>query len=106
MWFVLILPLLSYTQINAKGETSVYSQPTKTEDTCTYTILIRGQVEEDEINSTSPIHLNVEPCGNSTTLLTAHTDQSGIIGLIRHLNGLGFIFLTVTRSDGQPIQGD
>ena len=106
MWFVCFPCLLSYSQINTKGETTGSSQPMKTEDTCTYTILIRGQVGEDEINSTSPIHLTVEPCANSTMLLTAQTDQSGMIGLIRHLNGMGFILITITREDGQKIEGN
>jgi hypothetical protein len=31
----------------------------------------------------------------AATLFTVCTDQSGLIGLMRHLHGLGFVFLSV-----------
>ena len=33
----------------------------------------------------------------ATTRVTVSTDQAGLIGLMRHLHGLGFQFLSVNR---------
>jgi hypothetical protein len=37
-----------------------------------------------------------------TTLLTVRTDQSGMIGLIRHLHGLGLMLLSVNCQELPP----
>lgn len=68
------------------------------DDICTYTIQLSGQVNESEINAMSPIQMDVERVGQDTTLFTVCTDQSGLIGLMRHLHGLGLVFLSVGRS--------
>ncbi len=68
------------------------------DDTCTYQILLRGQVDEDDINTASPLHLTVTPAGPDATLVTVQTDQSGLVGLIRHLHGLGFVLLSIDSS--------
>jgi hypothetical protein len=67
------------------------------DDICTYHLEIRGPVDEDEINAMSPLQMGVERAGPAATLLTISTDQSGLIGLMRHLHGLGFVFLSVKR---------
>jgi len=67
------------------------------EDVCTYHIEVRGQVAEDEINITSPIHMTVVREDASATLFTVCTDQSGLVGLIRHLHGRGFVLLSVSH---------
>jgi hypothetical protein len=66
-------------------------------DICTYLLEIRGQVDEDEINAMSPLQMTVKQMDAAATLLTISTDQSGLIGLMRHLHGLGFVFLSVKR---------
>ncbi len=66
-------------------------------DICTYRIRLDGQVEADEINTAGPLTITVERVDPGTTLLTVHTDQSGLIGLMRHLHGRGFTFLSVDR---------
>ena len=78
-------------------------------DRCTYHIRLRGQVDEGEINAKSPLEMTVErveadkdhPADkehpHAATLLTVCTDQSGIVGLLRHLHGLGFVFLSASR---------
>lgn len=66
-------------------------------DTCIYRIELRGQVDEREINMMSPIQVTVEPAGGGATPLTTCTDQAGLIGLLRHLHGLGFVVLAMTR---------
>ena len=64
-------------------------------NSCVYHIQIRGQVDEDEINGMSPLLLVREGGNTAVTQFFVHTDQSGLIGLLRHLHGLGFVFLSV-----------
>lgn len=67
------------------------------EDFATYQIRIRGEAEADDLNTASPLQLNVEHADPNTTCITVHTDQAGVIGLIRHLHGLGFMLLSIMR---------
>ena len=65
---------------------------------CTYHIQVQGQVDECTCNATSPLQVSVvQTTGTDTTLFAARTDQSGLIGLIRHLHGHGFAILSVCR---------
>lgn len=66
---------------------------------CVYHIQIRGQVDEAEINVMSPVQLVQDWMETAVTQFSVHTDQSGLIGLMRHLHSLGFVFLSV---DCQP----
>jgi hypothetical protein len=52
-------------------------------------------VDEDEINGMSPLLLVREGGDTAVTQFSVCTDQSGLIGLLRHLHGLGFVFLSV-----------
>ena len=67
----------------------------------TYHIQIRGQVDEVEINVMSPLEMRVvgEKTAVSSTIIV-YTDQSGLIGLLRHLHGLGYDFLSMNRKEG------
>ena len=69
-----------------------------TEDVCTYKILVRGYVDAGDINLTSPLYLDVDQTGGNETLLSVSTDQAGLVGLIRHLHGLGLVLLSVSSS--------
>jgi hypothetical protein len=71
------------------------------EDFAAYQIRIRGQVEADDLNTASPLQLTVQHADQNVTIITVHTDQAGVIGLMRHLHGLGFLLLSVMR-DAQP----
>jgi hypothetical protein len=64
---------------------------------CTYHIRVQGQVDECAFNATSPLRVSVAKMGTDATLFAARTDQSGLIGLIRHLHGHGFAILSVCR---------
>ena len=72
------------------------------DDICTYQIEVRGRMDENDVNAMSPLEMTVvrvdadeeHPC--TSTLFTVRTDQAGLIGLIRHLHGLGLILLSVT----------
>ena len=68
-------------------------------DMCTYHIQLRGQVDEGEINAMSPLQMTVQRADTTATLFTVRTDQSGLIGLMRHLHGLGFVLVSVSRAD-------
>ena len=64
-------------------------------DQCVYHIQLRGQLDEAEVNEMSPLHLEREGGDSAVTQFSIDTDQSGLIGLMRHLHGLGYVFLTV-----------
>ena len=74
-------------------------------DLCTYTIQLRGQISEGEINALIPLRLAAagpaDPAGTGATCFTLRTDQSGLIGLMRSLHGLGFVFLSVSREENE-----
>ena len=75
-------------------------------DICTYQIKVQGQVDEDTFNVSSPLQMTmVEVDAEKThpptaTLFTVCADQSGLIGLLRHLHGHGFVLLSVYREGG------
>jgi len=62
-----------------------------------YHIEVQGQVEEHDFNATSPLRVMVARTDAKSTLFTLHADQSGLVGLIRHLHHQGFVLLSVTR---------
>lgn len=62
-----------------------------------YQIEIEGQVDEKAFNTTSPLQMSVIQVDEDSTIFTVHTDQSGLIGLMRHLHGRGFVFLSLRR---------
>lgn len=61
----------------------------------TYLIRIGGQASAEELNATSPLRVTVIRTEPAATLLALDADQSGLIGLLRHLHGLGFVLLSV-----------
>lgn len=63
-----------------------------------YHIQLRGQIDEDEINTMSPLQMACEWGDTAVSQFTVHTDQSGLIGLMRHLHGLGYVFLSVSSA--------
>ena len=64
-------------------------------DIRTYLIQLRGQVNESDLDAMSPIQMTVIRADTASTLFTICTDQSGLIGLLRHLHGRGFVLLAV-----------
>lgn len=68
----------------------------KFDDVRTYKIQIHGQVEEEDIHPTSPVRFTVELVEETKTTITLRTDQSGIIGLIRHLHSLGLVLTSMS----------
>lgn len=66
-------------------------------DLCRYYVQVAGRVDEHEVNGMSPVEMKVERVEGDSTWLSVHTDQSGLVGLMRHLHGLGFVFLSLGR---------
>ncbi len=66
---------------------------------CVYYIQLRGQVDEEEVNEMSPLLLQREGGDTAVTQFSIASDQSGLIGLMRYLHGLGFVFLSLTREE-------
>jgi hypothetical protein len=73
------------------------------EDVCTYQIRIRGEVDVNDLNALSPTALTALETAKTPactgvytcTIVQVCTDQSGMIGLLRHLHGLGLFFISV-----------
>jgi len=66
-------------------------------DMCVYYIQLRGRVDEAEVNAMSPLQMVWQKLDAEGSHFTAHTDQTGLVGLLRHLHNLGFILLGVQR---------
>lgn len=66
-------------------------------DICTYHVEVKGEVNEAALNASSPSKVQAGRVKAGTTHLTIHTDQSGLIGLLRHLHQQGFVLLSVFR---------
>lgn len=64
-------------------------------DICTYHIEVRDQLDEHAFNAQSPLQIRVLRADKETTLFTTCADQSGLIGLLRHLHGQGFVLSSV-----------
>jgi hypothetical protein len=66
-------------------------------DSSLYRLQLQGRIDEQDINTGSPLQLTVEQIDLATTCLTFRTDQSGLVGLIRHLHGRGLVLLSLYR---------
>ena len=66
-------------------------------DICTYHVKVRGQIVENDINAMGPYEMRAVQVNKEATHFAIRTDQSGLIGLLRHLHGRGFVLLSVTR---------
>lgn len=76
----------------------VYKE-TMIDDIHTYIIKVRGSVDQDDVNAASPVTLTVDCADESATILSACTDQSGLIGILRHLHGMGFVLISIHIDD-------
>jgi len=60
-------------------------------------------MDETAFNLSSPLQITHLESGTAGTHFHVFTDQSGLIGLLRHLHKQGFILLSVHRADSlQP----
>ena len=69
-----------------------------------YRIEVRGRVDVDwlqSFDSSAEIRVDETRQKEDITVLTMHTDQSGMVGLVRRLHGLGMTILQLQIvSDG------
>lgn len=76
------------------------------DDLCIYQIVVRDPVSETDLNRLSPIQVVVAQVDPAATRLSVQTDQSGLIGLLRHLHALGFVFLSMSRQEMDDTRSD
>lgn len=67
------------------------------DELCTYQIEVRNGFDEEAFNASSPLQVTVVRVDRGITFLAAHADQSGLIGLLRHLHQQGYVLLSVCR---------
>jgi hypothetical protein len=67
------------------------------QEMCTYLIEVQGQANEQDVTTMGPHQISVVRADVAVTLFTISTDQAGLIGVIRHIHGKGFVILSVTR---------
>jgi hypothetical protein len=72
-------------------------EPKRMHDIFTYHIEVRDELDEEAFNATSPLQVTVEWVDAAATRFTVYADQSGLIGLLRHLHRQGFVILAVLR---------
>ena len=69
-----------------------------------YRIEVQGRVDVDwlqSFDSSAEVIVDESKITENTTVLNVHTDQSGIVGLVRRLHGLGMTILQLQiLSDG------
>lgn len=68
----------------------------KFNDVRTYKIQIDGRVEEADFHASSPLPFVIKHIEGGNTMVTVKTDQPGIIGMIRHLHGLGLTLISIS----------
>jgi hypothetical protein len=66
-------------------------------DMQTYTILLRGRIDPEEIGPASPLQMKTGCLEGPNTKFEVRTDQSGVIGLLRFLHGRGFVILSLNH---------
>ncbi len=74
-----------------------------------YVVKIQGSVDVQLADWLGPMEIDSHIADGErgiTTLARVVTDQAGIVGLIRHLHGLGIVLLSVERrASGQDFVG-
>lgn len=69
------------------------------EKICRYQIEVEGLFDQKAFNASSPIQIDVVQHDQDSARFSTITDQSGLIGLTRHLHNLGFVVLSVLRNE-------
>jgi hypothetical protein len=65
----------------------------------TYHIELMGQIPIDELNTMSPVQMTQAAAKQDCTAITICTDQSGMLGLLRHLHNLGLVIVYCGKDD-------
>jgi hypothetical protein len=72
----------------------------------TYLIQLGGPVDETELNATGPIKMTGIKTDRALSSFSVCADQSGLIGLLRHLHARGLVLLSVVREPQPQIPGE
>lgn len=67
------------------------------QELCTYRIKILGPLQDQNFNANSPYRITNVRAGPVATLFTIYADQSGLVGLVRHLHQQGYVLLSIYR---------
>ena len=71
---------------------------TSQQDQRVYRIALRGQIDAEFVEAYCPVGTVLTRAGETAVLANIHADQSGIVGLTRHLHNLG---CTIVALDSQ-----
>jgi len=63
----------------------------------TYQVVVRGKMNAIDLNALSPLEISVLHIEQDATLILVHTDQSGLIGFLRHLHSRGITLIAVKK---------
>lgn len=66
-----------------------------------YTIRIEGAIDDALAGWFGPVQIECRPSAHGQTITTlsgAVVDQAALVGLVRHLHGLGIVLLSVERN--------
>lgn len=69
-----------------------------------YRIEVQGQIDQSTFNGTSPLQVQVVKADETATLMTVQADQSGLVGLLRHLHHQGFVLLSFSLNQDNSFQ--
>ena len=67
------------------------------QDLSAYQIEVKGQLNGDGFNATSPTQITVKDVSDTRSIFNFLADQSGLIGIIRFLHRQGFIIISISR---------
>jgi hypothetical protein len=75
-------------------------------DTHIYFIQLGGRIAPAELNAISPLELTAVQTDRAATLFSVCADQSGLIGLLRHLHARGLVLLSVNCKSHSTFSGE
>lgn len=70
-----------------------------------YRIQIQGKFDRDDLNRNSPVNLFLGEGSGSETYIEVHTDQSGLIGVLRYLHQRGIVIRSMNLFENSSPKG-
>lgn len=67
-----------------------------------YEICLAGELEDAGGLADGPLRTTVLRADERATVIAVRADQSGLIGMLRHLHGRGLVILLARRGDAVP----
>jgi hypothetical protein len=67
-----------------------------------YHICLAGDLGDDGRMADGPLQTAVLRVDERATVIAVRADQSGLIGMLRHLHGRGLVILSVRSGDAVP----